>query len=439
MTQSKKTDVVLALLAAAKARSIATSDAWDYGWCTPEYRNSPDAAATGPDGMRIKFSREGVVALELGIQNLIGEHRIASAWDSDELWGVLTNMISTLPMPASEKDLRSEIESRLSKLVDRGGTFVAFEVANVAPPSSCLTIGHSVFGPAGDKWAVTAQEVAPSRTLSSQFAQLWPARRPNEGATVYGTWVSAYGEKARRQSEERFHDTIALSILLEREPSDHRLFSGRSDSHRPGVRGLTIDREALERLAGAGPDLAASVLSVDPTGFGLSTYWWGQDAFPLERLLRQPGRLATVTGLIEQDTNIARRFRTAARWYAKAHWSKQTDDAVLALGIAFDALLGERGGLPGRALTDRFAFLERDCSLRADRAKRFGEIYSARSAVAHGASSTSADDPAFVKEMARDVRFAAIRLLDLTRSRRVESEQSVRELFESLKWGLVDT
>jgi len=66
-------------------------------------------------------------------------------------------------------------------------------------------------------------------------------------------------------------------------------------------------------------------------------------------------------------------LRVAARWFAEAFWSTDHDDSALALGVAVDALIGSRSGLPGRAMRERFALLESEPEKRASRAKRYEE------------------------------------------------------------------
>jgi hypothetical protein len=129
------------------------------------------------------------------------------------------------------------------------------------------------------------------------------------------------------------------------------------------------------------------------------------------------------------------RFRTAARWYAKAHWSSSREDEVLNLGIALDALLGEKGGSPGRVLADRFALLERDPSQRASRAKQFSDFYSARSAVAHGAGTGEFKEPYLGRRMAKSVRWVVRELLVLMKATNAKTEDEHRRIFDDLKWG----
>ncbi len=108
---------------------------------------------------------------------------------------------------------------------------------------------------------------------------------------------------------------------------------------------------------------------------------------------------------------------------------------MLALGIALDALIGSRRGLPGYAMRERFALLEPDVAKRAKRARRHAEIYSARSAVAHGSKSEALKEPGFVRQVASDVVWATYRMLALDELCSPTSDRHVDDCFEQLRWG----
>jgi hypothetical protein len=252
---------------------------------------------------------------------------------------------------------------------------------------------------------------------------------------VYGAWTNANRSRAEEIAEERLEETIALTLLLEDDLDARELFSGRGDAHRPGVRGLVIDRGAIGSLKEAEGDLVAHVVIHGPMGLAVSAGWWGDNPYPLALLLMQAHRRDTIDRIVTTDSSVGRRLAIAASWYAKSHWSRRAEDAVLALGIAFDGLLGDRAGLPGRVLADRFALLEPDPVRRAERAKRFGDLYSARSAIAHGGRSSALDEKHYSRAMARDVRWAASRVLTLVQAFDIRSEEGYRALFEDLKWG----
>jgi hypothetical protein len=102
---------------------------------------------------------------------------------------------------------------------------------------------------------------------------------------------------------------------------------------------------------------------------------------------------------------------------------------------ALDSLIGARAGLPGREMKERFAFLEPDPASRAQRAKRYDEIFSVRSAVAHGGVSSRLEEKNFINLMAADVSWAARRLLALRRDFSPSKEKDLDEVFDGFRWG----
>jgi hypothetical protein len=293
-----------------------------------------------------------------------------------------------------------------------------------------------VLGAAGEAWIKAVTKASNGRPIPSEGRLIELTRHEGPGGGVlYGAWAMAQASRARHLAEQRFEETVALALLLEPDLTSLELYSGRGDSHRPGIRGLVVDREALVSLKEASKELAAHIVVTGPIREHRSTHWWGNRPFPLARLLERPSRSESIDAIVGSEGSVSRRLAIAATWYAQSHWSKRTEDAVLGLGIAFDALLGDRSGLPGRVIADRFASLEPEPKLRAERAKRFGELYAARSAVAHGGRPREIDEDHFSRAMAADVRWAALKILGLIRTFNIRSEEAYRALYEDLKWG----
>jgi hypothetical protein len=410
------------------------AEPWDYGWCLEKYRRSPTAAATGPDSVPVRLSPEGVKALEEAMARLLEREPIRRAWDQEELWGVVLTAVTTLP--ANTSSTFDALKQRLERIVAVGPTFVAFELANVAWSGPPRAIGDAVVGAAGEAWIAAVREASKGRPIASEARLIELTRNEGPGGGVlYGAWVMAQASRARSLAEQRFEETVALALLLEPDLASLKLYSGRGDSHRPGIRGLVVDREALVSLKEASKELAAHIVVTGPIREHRSTQWWGNDPFPLARLLERPSRSESIDAIVGSEGSVSRRLAIAATWYAQSHWSKRTEDAVLGLGVAFDALLGDRSGLPGRVVADRFALIEPEPELRAGRAKRFGELYAARSAVAHGGRPREIDEDHFSRGMAADVRWAAQKILSLIRTFDVRSEDAYRSLYEDLKWG----
>lgn len=409
------------------------AEPWDYGWCVEKYRRSPKAAASGPCGVPVRLSEEGVQALEEAVARLLDREPIRRAWDQEELWGLVLTAVTTLPWDSTTLDALKE---RLERIQAVGPTFVAFELANVAWSGCPQAIGDAVIGAAGEAWIAAVRGASKARPIPSEARLIELARHEGPGGGVlYGAWTMAQASRARELAEHRFEETAALALLLEPDLSSLGLYSGRGDSHRPGIRGLVIDREALTSVTQAQNELAAHIVVTGAIGEQCSTHWWGNDPFPLARLLERPRRSDSIDAIVRSESSVSRRLAIAATWYAQSHWSKRTEDAVLALGVALDALLGDSSGLPGRVVADRFALLESEPKLRAEKAKRFGELYAVRSAVAHGGRPRVIEEGDFARAMAADVRWAARQVLGLSRTFDVRSEDAYRALYEGLKWG----
>ena len=132
-------------------------------------------------------------------------------------------------------------------------------------------------------------------------------------------------------------------------------------SNRTGVRGVTLDRRAVEALLGSsgGIELVTTPLTMSDVVGNSRHYWHSAHPLPLADLLAQPTLRADVTEWMSTKNPITARIKVAARWYSEALWTTQKDDAALALGVALDSLVGSRNGLPGREMRERYGFPKR--------------------------------------------------------------------------------
>jgi hypothetical protein len=183
-------------------------------------------------------------------------------------------------------------------------------------------------------------------------------------------------------------------------------------------------------------ELGAGVHVDGVLGTGVSHHWWGVDAFPIETLVCGDARTHIVGTVIQPAGRLQQRLLTAARWHAKAHWSNTTEDAMLALGIAVDAMLSESGPSPGRVIAERYAYLVPDAQTRALRYRHLlSEVYAARSSVAHGGRSALLSDFRFIRKVASEVRDTFLRLFRLAEESSAVSEADHAAIFTRLKWG----
>ncbi len=385
----------------------------------------------------------GLVSYENAVQHLQNEPAIRERWSVDELWGAVALVL----VEASESGNAIEaVRTQLSRLRGAKLTLVLLLVANISWTAGPLVMADAVLGQAGDSLLRSIEEAANGRQSATADVLNRVARLhaestpviPLSEAIVFATWCPGQSRLAVQQAEGRLRDLIDMALLLEVDPGSLGLYSLRGATNRPGVRGVTVHRPALDALfkaSGAHAELAAEVAVIGDDHVGWHVGWYGTEPVPLDRLLADAQRRRLLAQCVADQSPIARRLRVAARWYAEAHWATNDDDAALALGIALDALIGSRSGLPGRAMRERFALLEPNVADRAGRSRRYAEIFAARSAVAHGGSSTNIREYGFLRGVAAEVVWTAHRLLALDALFAPLNEQQLDESFEELRWG----
>ncbi|GLW31452.1 HEPN domain-containing protein [Actinoplanes regularis] len=415
---------------------------WDHGWCVEDYRRSEQAALTSPNGP-VSFQPKGVDLFEQAVMALLSRNGVRERWVSEEIWGLVASLLVHASISA---DSAAVLAAGLATIEKAQPALVCFPVANVGWNDDPCVIKNFVIGEIGPKYldAVRVAAVgrpdlsdgAAGRWIDEQVARLTGSGSEEGGVVAFTTWTKRQGQGAFSQAEESFDTLIGLALLLEEEVSELGLYSGRGNSHRPGIRGLTLHRPALDRAKKlVGHELYCQPLVVSELGHSSSAHWYGEKPFPFQKLIKAPERIDEISACMNGEDAVSRRMRVAARWYAEAHWSFNSDDAVLAIGIALDALLGSRAGLPGRAMSERFALLEPDAAQRRDRARVFGDLYQARSATAHGGKSSRLLEPGFTREMERNARWVARRLLNLSTRFAPSGDEQLDKVFEDLRWG----
>ncbi len=345
-------------------------------------------------------------------------------------------------MPSSAMALAGNVDERLNRLITPPDSMVVVPIANLNPGDNLIEVGPLLIGRLSDAWRTRMKALGGGQEPPPGTRQPWWHSLRNDSKERDIVLLAHFGrsqlDRAFRDAEEVFEGLVALALVLEPDLDGRQLFSLRGDSHRPGIRGLAVDRQSLQNSAKASPDLfrelGAEVLVSGLLGTNVTHHWYGEEPFPLQELLDSI-RLAEAGRLLTGQTSVHSRLRLAARWHAKAYWSSEVDDAVLALGIGFEALLSESNPSPGRVLGERFAFLAQVPSERQTRYKLFlSEYYAARSSVAHGAKRTNVDGK-FVRDMAKDLRQTFITIAALTKTNSVESEDAYGRMFDALKWG----
>jgi hypothetical protein len=436
MSPLRPLDLVALLEQAATHVTLAAGrQPWQRGWFLEDYRHSSAAALAGPAGP-VTIGDEGIPPYEQAVERLLKEPAVQQRWSCEQVWGIVADLV----VNASMGHAGAVLAAGLAALRDAPATLVVLPVSNVLWRRAPLPFDDAVLGCA-DSRLVDAIEARTAGRVGLQSGQLGPSTSHLEDSAeppvLFAAWCEGQAELAVSQARRRLGGVLDLSLLLEPDPAALGLHSLRGSANRPGVRGVDLHRPALEAClarSGRADELAAQVMLVDGSGAHELTHWYNTDPLPLDRLLEADERIETVSSCLTRGTAAARRLSVAARWYAKAHWAEELDDAVLALGIALDALVGSRSALPGRAMRERFALLEPKRTSRPSRARWFNEVYRVRSAIAHGGRSSSLD-ASFVRNAAAEVVWAAYRILALERAFEPGSEAEFDEVFESLRWG----
>jgi hypothetical protein len=435
---ASKSDSAEQLIAAALEVRQADDDVqpWDYGWCVAEYRRSPDARLTARSGTA-RMEPDGVQHLEAAMEALLKDQEVRKRWEPEELWGIVASLVVFL---WEQEGTATDAQQRVTRLRRARPSLVLVPVANVAWSGAPERIGNSVMGDWDDESFVSAVANLVGderREAVASYQQKQSHRRPMVG---FATIVAGQRSLALRDAEMRLEQFCDAALLLVQDKDAHRLWSLRGAWNRPGIRGLSMDRSVIEAAfasTGDATELASQPLTIDELGVSSAVHWYSADPVPLSKLLADEELRGALELVLGEEPGVAARIRLAARWFAEAFWTTGQDDAALALGVALDALIGSRSGLPGRVMRERFALLDSNPGTRAERASRYDEIFSVRSAVAHGGTSKRLQESGFVKGIQAEVTWAAWRLLAAEAEFGAELAVDLDELFERLRWGVL--
>lgn len=436
------------LLVSAAAAVVETEvEPWEYGWYVETYRRSGRAALPSSSGA-VTIAPPGLGDYEEAVSRLARVPAIRDRWDAKELWG----LIATLVVATAQADDPATFVSRnVARLREARPSLVAMPVANVTWASAPASLAGGVFGALDESFLDAVASDANGRPdLADPAAREWvdlqtnPRRRDTDQSgprevVVAAFWTLAQNHLATELATRWLEDVCCLALLLRRGERGPEMWSLRGDHNRPGPRGLVLHRSTVEAVLGTDAhgamDLAFQPLVLSKTfGSHRPVHWYSADPAPLDELLRDADH-GRVSAAALDTTAVARRLRVAARWYADGHWSRDADDAALALGVALDAIVGSRSALPGRVMAQRFALLDAVPSRRGDRVLRYNEVFSVRSAVAHGGHASRLTEDGFVRSIADDVRWAANRLLEFGKFFPSSSESELDSSFQALSLG----
>ncbi|WP_157968566.1 hypothetical protein [Streptomyces geranii] len=431
---TKATELVLA--AVADAEYSDNPKPWDYGWSAESYRHSQAAAISSPSGP-VRLSKTGVEKLEELHVLLSKQSQVRDRWALEELWGYLATLIAFVYVSEGTEDLARRL---LARIIYTEPSIVVFPVSNIAWAGDPIRMGKkNVVGLLDDTFVDAVQNLGGrGQAHRSQIATYVGELKHREPRVGFAALVPGQRGKARRQAERNFQALVNLTMMLVTNKSDRRLWSLRGDTNRPGLRGITLDRKAVEdslRESGDHVELYSNPLVIDALGDKGGIQWQGEDPIPLKELLADDSLHAAVETCLAQENSFLRRLHVAARWFAESYWASAQDDAALAAGVALDALLGSKSALPGRAMKERYALLEPEARTRSTRAREHEEFYSVRSTVAHGGEVRKLSEGNFLRDMQDSVTWAAWRLLDIHTTFSVSSDKEFESLFDEIRWG----
>lgn len=435
---SQKPQVAELLMAASNLIHNVDDDLkpWDYGWCSEGYRRSPDARLTAPTGTA-RMETKGVEYFEAAVESLLNDQEIQKRWDPKEFWGIIASLV--VHLRASGATL-TVAEQQVARLRNARPSLVLMPVANVVWNGPPLIVGGAAIGDWDDAdfaRTVTRLHVETAKSVLSEYIAGQRHRRPMVG---FATTVPSQQDRAFEDAARHFEQLCDTALLLDRDKQGHQLYSMRGGWNRPGVRGLMLDRGTATEVFRATSDsmeLRNQPLVLGELGTSSVVRWYGANPLPLRMLLEDSSIHAATKTVLGEKAGVATRIQVAARWFAEAFYSIKPDDAALALGVALDSLIGSRSGLPGRVMRDRYALLDPNPETRVGRAARYDEIFSVRSAVAHGGVSKRLTEDGFIRGVETDVTWAAWRLLAVEEEFGHDLAGDLDLLYDQLRWGVL--
>lgn len=433
----------LLVVAASTVVAAPGRQPWNYGWFQEGYRNSESAALSGPSGP-MTLTGEGIKAYEDAVARLLRDPKVAVRWDGQEFWGLVAVTVVLAASEIAGSARQAFVEEKLNFLRNARKALSLQLVANVTWNRAPILFGDSVIGNADEGFfrfvnASSRGRIKLDEELWRSWAERYVAPRITDdvGSPVaIACWTTGQDRLAFDETDRQLRNIVDLALFLERDLESHKIYR-RGDVNRPGIRGLVLDRGAVERgLDGnAKVELSAPQFTITDAGDARSLHWFGSEPLPLGELYGQVYLREAVQSCLKNDP-IARRMRVASRWYSEAHFTLATDDAALALGVAMDALLTGKGSLPGSVMADRVAALSDEPAKRPGLVKEYLDLYHVRSSVAHGGQSSKLSKEGFMKDFADFVRWIAWRFLAIQNNFSPSSDAAVDALFNDLRWGV---
>jgi len=375
------------LRASAGVVPVPNGKPWDHGWAYADYRHSGEPVMSSPSGP-VSLAGEHLQAYERATSSLLRESAVRDRWHREEFWSVIGSLVVAT---YGRVEREAFVAQALLQLRTVGPSLVVMLIANakwVGPPAA---VGDVILGLAGDEYFETLLEISDGRALPA--VDRWTQWLDNQIATrpgvippvVLGTWVPGQGMLATEQAQRRMEDVVGLCMLLGRDLSGRGIFR-RGSTNRPGIRGLRLDRGALEAglQKSARIELSSAPLVVGDLLHSTWVSWNSAEPLLLADLLEDLETRNEIASSLSSQDPVSQSLRVAARWFTEGHYADAEDDAALALGVALDALLTGKRSLPGSAMADRYAMLSPEPRDRKELVAQYLKLYGVRSSVAHG-------------------------------------------------------
>jgi hypothetical protein len=274
------------------------------------------------------FDRPSLEVYEQAVELLLKERKIRDTWDEEDLWGIVANIVATIPASFPTSSVEDVIATRLKQLRKPGEALIALAIANVAWEGSPLPFANLVIGELGEQWKETVNSIARGRPkldggqvekwlnvqagtetesgshegeaspeekseASAKSKDVWPdSSALNRPPVVIATWVQSQHGLAVRHASERVQELIDLALLLEPEPERMKLHPAIGSANQPGLRGLKLDRGAIGAVfAGRSVgmrELSATILHKSNMSSFVTLQWYGLEPLPLHLLMRPP-------------------------------------------------------------------------------------------------------------------------------------------------------
>ena len=207
-------------------------------------------------------------------------------------------MVSLVAVASEDADDRMEFLKEMIESFRKSGPALTIQlIANLTWGKSPMLLGDAVLGDANVEFLNFVNSSASGRTqVSDDLMRSWldnqvQPRIIGDDATrpvAVACWTIGQDELARKETERQLRNIVDLAILLERDLGEHKIYR-RGDINRPGIRGIALDRGAMDRNLNdsAAMELASFPSTINTMGSINRVEWYSAGPLPLGDLLDQ--------------------------------------------------------------------------------------------------------------------------------------------------------